>query len=37
MGQLLINFTQIHLFNNKDYQQEQLVSQIYRALKSEEN
>jgi len=34
MGQLLINFTQIHLFNNKDYQQEQLVSQIYRALKS---
>ncbi|MGV3094841.1 MULTISPECIES: TetR/AcrR family transcriptional regulator [Staphylococcus] len=37
MGQLLFNFTQTFLFNVKDNQQEQLVSQIYRALKSEEN
>ncbi|MCH4457800.1 TetR/AcrR family transcriptional regulator [Staphylococcus haemolyticus] len=37
MGQLLVNFTQTFLFNVKDNQKEQIVSQIYRALKSEEN
>ncbi|BGE81106.1 TetR/AcrR family transcriptional regulator [Staphylococcus petrasii] len=37
MGQLLVNFTQVYLFNINDNQQEQLVSQIYRALKSKGN
>lgn len=35
MGQLLIYFTQIHLFNNRQIDQSELELQIFRALKKE--